>query len=70
MNDLSIDNISKDEYNSVPVFYCKTCGSLNIKSLTDDIDYCDACSSTDIDETDIASWEQIYKEINGEYLIK
>lgn len=65
-----IKELSIDEYNSVPVFYCKTCGSLNIKSLTDVIDYCETCGSSDIGETDIASWEQIYKEINGEYLIK
>lgn len=51
---------SKQEYNSEPVYYCKHCLSLKIMAF-DDNDYCDICGSTDIDTTDIESWEKMYE---------
>lgn len=42
------------EYNKEPVFYCKQCGSLLIKTTLDgNYDYCDNCNSMDIGETTI-----------------
>lgn len=60
---------SKDEYNEIPVYYCRNCLSLNIVAL-DDMDYCEHCSSTDIDTTDIFTWESKKKLKYGENEIK
>ena len=56
-----------NEYNNEPVFYCEHCLSLRIKSVPgmEELDYCDKCGSTDIKQTDIETWKQLYKEKNG-----
>lgn len=56
-----------NEYNDIPVHYCKSCLSLRIKTVTEDsdLDYCDECGCTDIDTTNIAVWENIYKDRYG-----
>ena len=62
-----------NEYNNEPVFYCKHCLLLRIKSVPDmeELDYCDDCGSTAIDSTDIETWRQLYKDRNGfDYLDK
>ena len=61
----------KADYNNVPVTYCKTCGSLHIKTVEfdngqDPLDYCVACSNTDLDSVHIEEWEDMYKEKYGE----
>lgn len=55
-------NPSKEDYNSIPVFYCKKCTSLLIKA--DEIygDYCRDCGSTDIGQTSIEEWEILHNE--------
>lgn len=60
-----MDN-SKD-YNEEPVFYCKNCLSLRIKTVrTDvDLDYCDECGSTNIDKAHIEHWQDLYKQRYG-----
>lgn len=60
----------EQDYNSEPVFYCKHCLSLNIKSVddfvnTDCLDFCDECGSTEIDTTDIYTWEKMYEQKYG-----
>ena len=60
----------EQDYNSEPVFYCKHCLSLNIKSVvdstdTDYLDFCDECGSTEIDKTDIFTWEKMYEQKYG-----
>lgn len=60
----------EQDYNSEPVFYCKHCLSLNIKSVDDSIDadnldFCDECGSTEIDKTDIYTWEKMYEQKYG-----
>ena len=57
----------EQDFNSEPVFYCKHCLSLNIKSVddsidTDYLDFCDECGSTDIGYINIFDWEKMYKE--------
>ena len=62
-----------NEFNNEPVFYCKQCLSLKIKSVPgmEELDYCDDCGSTAIDSTDIETWRQLYKDRNGfDYLDK
>ena len=64
-----MDNLNNTiDYNAEPLFYCKHCLSLAIKSVGD-VDYCDECGGTDIKTTNIHTWEIEYKEKYGvEYL--
>lgn len=61
------EKLSKEEYNEIPVIYCKTCLSLNIKKVPGvvDLDYCDTCSSTSLGEASIEEWEELYKHKYG-----
>lgn len=59
----------KKQYNDEPVFCCKRCLSLNIKTV-DGMDYCDDCGSTDLDYIHIDVWESIYEDMHGEKYIK
>lgn len=63
MKDLSIQN----DYNNEPVFYCKHCLSLKImnESQLPDLEYCGDCGSTNIEQTDISTWEEMYKQRYG-----
>lgn len=60
-------NNSKQEYNEEPVFYCRNCLSLKIKTVQVDsnLDYCDECGSTDIAQTNIEEWRNTYKTRYG-----
>lgn len=49
-----------DEFNDIPVYYCKHCLSLLIKEDEFVGDYCAECGCTDIDETQIEDWERMY----------
>lgn len=55
------------EYNDEPVFYCKNCLSLGIKTVVSmlDLDYCKDCGSTDIEQTHIENWQKLYRERYG-----
>ena len=57
----------ENNYNDEPVFYCKSCLSLKIRSIPSmkELEYCDECSSTDIGQCSIQQWEQMYKERYG-----
>lgn len=65
----------QDDYNNVPITYCKTCLSIKIKTVpftkgalgeSRDIDYCVPCGNTNMEETHIRDWEQKYEEKYGE----
>jgi hypothetical protein len=56
--------LSNNEYNKEPVFYCKHCLSLKIRSVSG-MDYCDSCSATDIEQCNIEDWENMYKHKYG-----
>lgn len=58
-----------DNYNDIPVFYCKKCLSLNIKSVIG-MDYCDDCNSTNIEQCHIEEWEKMYQERYGYKLLE
>lgn len=60
----------KVDYNREPVFYCRHCLSLRIKSMdeehdTEFLDYCDDCGSTDIVQANIHEWEDMYRKKYG-----
>lgn len=56
-----------NDYNKIPVLYCKNCLSLRIRNIpqVEDSDYCDDCGSTDIEEISIEEWETLYKQKYG-----
>lgn len=66
-----MSKLDKDVYNAIPVYYCKQCLSLKIKGLpgNDDISFCDDCNSTDIATADIFTWQEMFKQRYGNYLI-
>lgn len=53
--------MTEDDYNAIPVTYCKNCLSLKIMVLDEDESYCDDCGCTDVESTDITSWEKMYE---------
>ena len=68
-----MDNTCREQYNNEPVFYCRHCLSLRIKTVVEgsDLDYCDKCGSTDIGQTNIEEWRRLYKKRYGfDYLTK
>lgn len=56
------EEFNKEDYNNIPVYYCKQCLSLNILNIpgTENSDFCNNCNSTDIGITDIDTWESLY----------
>tara|TARA_R110002051_G_C8516883_1_gene467280 strand:- start:195 stop:530 length:336 start_codon:yes stop_codon:yes gene_type:complete len=73
INDLKILSMitSKDSSNNEPITYCKTCLSIHIKTVEfkdteQEVDYCISCSNTDLGETHISEWEDMYEERYGE----
>lgn len=59
-----------NDYNAEPVEYCTQCLSLAIRDMSG-MAYCDKCGCTEIETTDIASWEKKYGQYYGkEYVIK
>ena len=57
----------ENEYNDIPVYYCKNCLSLKVKTvmIDSDLDYCDDCGSTEIEEAHIEEWKDLYRKRYG-----
>lgn len=69
INDLKILNMitKKDDYNNVPIDYCKTCLSIHTKNIENpEVGYCIDCGNTDLDKVHIHEWEEMYEEKYGE----
>lgn len=66
MNNLNT-NSQSNEYNNIPVLYCKNCLSLKIRDIPiiEDSCYCDDCGSTNIEECSIEEWDTLYKNRYG-----
>lgn len=54
--------LTKEDYNSIPVLYCRRCLSLLIVADEEYGDYCKNCGSTDIGSAQIEEWEKLYNE--------
>lgn len=52
------------DYNKEPVFYCDKCLSLKIRGI-EDCNYCDDCGSTEVKQTSIEEWENLYMQKFG-----
>lgn len=65
------EKLTKEQYNDIPVCYCQRCLSLKIRTIGQDkdMDYCDDCGATDINEIHISEWENLYKEKYGHKLL-
>lgn len=59
------EKMTKEEYNAIPVLYCRQCLSLRIRQVYSSIDYCEHCGNTNVGETDIHTWEKLYEETYG-----
>lgn len=66
MSNLSTEDQVSD-YNNIPVLYCKHCLSIRVRDIPmmENSDFCDKCGSTDIEETSIENWEELYKRRYG-----
>ena len=65
--------MTKEEYNTEPVFYCRRCLSLKVRDVKhlDNSEYCDECGSTDVEQTSIENWDAMYvKKYGHHYLDK
>lgn len=62
--------MTKEEYNQIPVFYCRKCLSLKIRDVEhiDNSEYCDNCGSTDIAQASVDEWEAMYVARYGHHL--
>lgn len=49
-----------NSYDLEPVYYCRHCLSLLVKTV-EGIDYCGKCGSADIETTDIFTWQRMYE---------
>lgn len=56
----------ENDYNAIPVHYCKNCLSLKIMILDESTDYCDDCGCTETGSTDINTWEEMYRKKYGQ----
>jgi hypothetical protein len=58
---------AKEDYNSIPVHYCRECLSLRVMRVANmgDASYCDDCGCTDIEQASIEEWEQLYRKKHG-----
>lgn len=61
------DKQKKAEYNSEPIYFCKHCLSLKVmnESRLPDLEYCGECGSTNVDITDIDTWQKMYEKKYG-----
>lgn len=59
--------MAKEDFDTIPVFYCKNCLSLKIRDVKriENSEYCDNCGSTEVEQTTIKEWESIYKSRYG-----
>lgn len=64
---IRIEGLPKEEYNKIPVLYCKNCLSLKVMGVPgiDDASFCDDCGSSDIEQCTIEEWQKIYRDRYG-----
>lgn len=57
-------SLTKEDYNKIPVYYCRHCGSLAIMTVPGmSDDYCDKCGSTDIGKSSIEGWLHLQQTV-------
>lgn len=63
------DNLTTEDYNNEPVYYCKQCLSLKIK-VVGGFDFCDDCGSTNVGTAHVDEWDKLYQERYGEAFLE
>lgn len=71
------EKVKEQDWNNEPVTYCKTCLSIQIKTVTfpdapkdnKDLDYCIPCGNTELETTHISEWADMYEEKYNERFI-
>lgn len=69
MNVLKEDQLNNPR-NKEPVYYCKSCLSLAIQIIGKEEDgdsLCTYCNRTDVGQTDIFTWREMWKNKYGKY---
>lgn len=61
--------MTKEEYNDIPVYYCKNCLSLAILRDGDTGCFCNDCGNTDTSMSNIDTWEFLYEQEFGELFL-
>lgn len=62
--------MTKEEYNAIPVHYCKNCLSLAIvEGEIPGSEFCRDCGHTEVGMASIEAWEMMYVSTNGKKLI-
>ena len=73
-----LNMMTKQIANNEPITYCKTCLSIYIKTVefpetetgeNRDVHYCVPCGNTDLEESHIGRWEDLYEEKYGEIFL-
>lgn len=69
MNNLPIksEQSAKEDYDKIPVYYCKECLSLRVMRVAgiEEACYCDDCGCTDIETINIKEWQNLYNSKHG-----
>ena len=62
-----MSNSPTKEYNNIPVHYCRECLSLRVMRVAgmEEACYCDDCGCTNIVETNIEEWQDLYEKKHG-----
>lgn len=58
------------QYNDIPVYYCNNCLSLAIQIIgkpEDNDSLCTYCNRTDVKQTHIQEWREMWKNKYGKY---
>jgi hypothetical protein len=62
--------MTKEEYNQIPVHYCKNCLSLAIiKSDDNSHVFCKDCGGTEMSVTSIDTWEFLFEQEFGKLFV-
>ena len=63
---INYSGITKQEFNEMPVFYCKSCLGLAIINESDGLgSYCKTCGSASIGRTSLEIWQESYRAKHG-----
>lgn len=63
------DDLTTEDYNNEPVYYCKQCLSLKIK-VVGGFDFCDDCGNTNVGTAHVDEWDKLYQERYGEAFLE
>lgn len=62
-------SISKEEFNSEPVYYCSECLSLSIVSADSSVSFCTECGCAMVEKDSVEQWENKYRNKYGQLFL-